>query len=155
MKRNLELVKGGLEPAADEQTPSPRVRELIRMVQDAFNDGNILEIEDAVSDHLLEHTETMGHVDFRQRLNMLRQAMPDAKLEIDEVIQHGNLVAWRWTVRGTQKEKMFGVPPTGRQVTLTGISLDRLEDDVVVEHWEFPDVDAFDEQFQREPEREP
>jgi predicted ester cyclase len=148
MKRNLQLIPGGVEPAADVDTPSPRVRELIRLVQDTFNQGNVLEIEDAVSDHLLEHTETMGHVDFRQRLYMLRQAMPDAKLEIDEVIQHGNLVAWRWTVRGTQEEKMFGVEPTGKQVTLTGISLDRLEDDVVVEHWEFPDVDAFYEQFQ-------
>jgi predicted ester cyclase len=148
MKRDLQLIKGGLEPAAEEHSPTARVRELIRLVQDAFNEGNILEIEEAVSDHLLEHTETMGHVDFRQRLHMLRQAMPDAKLDIDEVIQHGNLVAWRWTVRGNQKEKMFGVPPTGREVVLTGISLDRLEDDVVVEHWEFPDVDAFYEQFQ-------
>jgi len=147
MKRNLQLIRGGVEPVAEEHTPSPRVRELIRLVQDAFNDGNVLEIEEAVSDHLLEHTETMGHVDFRQRLHMLRQAMPDARLEIDEVIQHGNLVAWRWTVRGTQKEKMFGAEPTG-EVTLTGISLDRLEDDVVVEHWEFPDVDAFYAQLQ-------
>jgi predicted ester cyclase len=69
-------------------------------------------------------------------------------MEIDEVIQHGNLVAWRWTVGGTHTEKMFGVEPTGRQVTLTGISLDRLEDDVVIEHWEFPDADAFYEQFE-------
>jgi predicted ester cyclase len=151
MKRSLQLIQGGVEPAADEHTPSPRVMELIRLVQDAFNNGNILEIEEAVSDHLLEHTETMGHVDFRQRLHMLRRAMPDAQLEIDEVIQHGNLVAWRWTVRGTQKEKMFGVEPTSRTVTLTGISLDRLDDDEVVEHWEFPDVDAFSEQFEREP----
>lgn len=151
MKRNLQLIPGGVEPAADEHTPSPRVRELIRLVQDAFNEGNILGIEEAVSDHLLEHTETMGHVDFRQRLHILREAMPDAKLEIDEVIQHGNLVAWRWTVRGTQKEKMFGVQPTGEHLMLTGISLDRLEDDVVVEHWEFPDVDAFYEQLEPEP----
>jgi predicted ester cyclase len=148
MKRDLQLIKGGLEPAADEHTLSPRVRDLIRMVLHAFNEGSILEIEDAVSDHLLEHTETMGHVDFRQRLHMLRQAMPDAKLEIDEVIQHGNLVAWRWTVRGTQNQKMFGVASTGKPVTLTGISMDRLEGDVVVEHWEFPDVDAFYDQFE-------
>jgi predicted ester cyclase len=151
MKRDLHLIRGGVEPATDEHTPSHRVRELIRLVQDAFNEGDILHIEDAVSEHLLEHAETMGHVDFRQRLHMLRQAMPDAKLEIDEVIQHGNLVAWRWTVRGTQKEKMFGVEPTGRTVTLTGISLDRLDDDEVVEHWEFPDVDAFYQQFEPKP----
>jgi predicted ester cyclase len=56
----------------------------------------------------------MGHVDVRQRFQTLRQALPDAKLEIDEVIQQGNLVATRWTVRGTMKEKMFGVEPTER-----------------------------------------
>jgi predicted ester cyclase len=148
MKRNLQLIKGGVEPVVEGQKLSPRVIELIRLVQEAFNDGDILRIEEAVSDHLLEHSEGLGHVDFRQRLHMLRQALPDAHMEIDEVIQHGNLVAWRWTVRGTHTEKMFGVEPTGRQVTLTGISLDRLEDDVVIEHWEFPDADAFYEQFE-------
>jgi predicted ester cyclase len=100
-----------------------------------------------VSEHLLEHSELMGHVDFRQRLQMLRHALLDARLEIREVIQHGNLVAWRWTVEGTHSDRLFGVPATDRKVKLTGISLDRLEDDMVVEHWEFPDVDAFYEQF--------
>jgi predicted ester cyclase len=148
MRRDLQLIKGALESAVEGQKLSPRVKELIRLVRDAFNDGDLLRIEEAVSDHLLEHSEGMGHVDFRQRLRMLRQALPDAKLEIDEVIQHGNLVAWRWTVRGTHTEKMFGIEPTGLEVSVTGISLDRLDDDIVVEHWEFPDVEAFYEQFE-------
>lgn len=145
MKPDLELIRGGL--GAQEETPSPRVRELVRLVQDAFNDGDILKIEQAVSEHLLEHSELMGHVDFRQRFQMLRRALPDARLEVDEVIQHGNLVASKWTIEGTHTEKLFGVEPTGRKVKLTGISLDRLQGDVVVEHWEFPDVNAFYEQF--------
>jgi predicted ester cyclase len=149
MKRDLQLIRGGLEPAVQGDTLSPRVRELIRLVQEAFNEGDILRVEEAVSDHLLEHSDALGHVDFRQRFQMLRHALPDAKLEIDEVIQQGNLVASRWTVRGTMKEKMFGVEPTGREVILTGISLDRLENDLVVERWEFPDVDAFYQQFDR------
>src|SRR6266487_1349375 len=127
IKPDLQLLRGGLDPGAHSESPSPRVRELVRLVQDAFNEGDILRIEQAVSEHLLEHSELMGHVDFRQRLQMLRRALPDARLEIDEVIQHGNLVAWRWTVEGTHTEKLFGVPPTGRKVKLTGISLDRLE----------------------------
>jgi steroid delta-isomerase-like uncharacterized protein len=149
MRPELELIQGGVGPAVQGDELSPRVRELIRLVQDAFNDGDILRVEEAVSDHLLEHSEAMGHVDFRQRFQMLRQAMPDAKLEIDQVIQQGNQVAARWTVRGTMKEKMFGVEPTGKEVRLSGISLDRLEDDVVVERWEFPDIDAFYKQFER------
>jgi len=149
MKPDLQLIRGGVEPAVQEETLSPRVRELIRLVQDAFNEGDILRVESAVSDHLLEHSEAMGHVDFRQRFQMLRQALPDAKLEIEEVIQQGNLVAARWKVRGTMKQKLFGVEPTGQEVMLSGISLDRLEGDVVVERWEFPDVDAFYQQFKQ------
>jgi len=149
MKPDLQLIQGGVEPAVQEETLSPRVRDLIRLVQDAFNEGDILRVESAVSDHLLEHSEAMGHVDFRQRFQMLRQALPDAKLEIEEVIQQGNLVAARWKVRVTMKQKLFGVEPTGQEVMLSGISLDRLEGDVVVERWEFPDVDAFYQQFKQ------
>jgi predicted ester cyclase len=148
-KPDLQLIRGGLDLTENGQTVSPRVRELIRLVQDAFNEGDVQRIEQAVSEHMLEHIDLMGHVDFRQRLQMLRRAIPDAKLEIDEVIQHGNLVAWRWTITGTHADRLFSVEPTDRRITLTGISLDRLgEDEKVVEHWEFPDVDAFYAQFQ-------
>jgi predicted ester cyclase len=148
MKPDLQVIPGGLDPGATEDGISPRVHELLHLVQDAFNEGDILRIEQAVSEHLLEHSDLMGHVDFRQRLHMLREALREAKLEIDEVIQHGNLVAWRWTVRGIHTNKLFAVEPTGKEVRLTGISLDRLEGGIVVEHWEFPDVDAFYSQFE-------
>jgi predicted ester cyclase len=40
---------------------------------------------------------------------------------------------WRWTFRGTQQGELQGIPPTGKQVTLTGISILCLEGGKAVE----------------------
>jgi drug/metabolite transporter (DMT)-like permease len=59
-----------------------------------------------------------------------------------------NDAAWRWTVKGTQRQKMFGVEPDDREITLdrdqpgpAGLRRGR-------EHWGFPDVDGFYRQFE-------
>ena len=44
-------------------------------------------------------------------------------------------MVWRWSARGTQRGELLGLPPTGREVTLTGISIDRLAGGQIVERW--------------------
>ncbi len=41
----------------------------------------------------------------------------------------------RWTVRGTHKGELGGIPPTGKQVTVTGITISRIADGKTVESW--------------------
>jgi predicted ester cyclase len=89
----------------------------------------------------------MGGVDFRQRAQMVKTLMTDARLEAEEVLTADGTLAWRWTITGRHVGKMLGVQPTGREVRLAGLSLDRFEDGTVVEHWEFPDLAGFLEQF--------
>ena len=47
----------------------------------------------------------------------------------------GNMVATRWTGRGTHTGELMGIPPTGKQVTVVGITISRVEDGKVVEEW--------------------
>jgi len=62
---------------------------------------------------------------------------PDMQVTIDDVIAEGDKVAYRWTARGTQTGEMMGIPPTGRSVILTGITIDRYDaESKIVEHWE-------------------
>ena len=45
------------------------------------------------------------------------------------------MVVQRWTFRGTHRGAFQGIPPTGNQVTLTGISIWRFDDGRIVESW--------------------
>lgn len=71
----------------------------------------------------------------KQRLAGLRAAFPDLKLTIDDIIAEGDRVAIRGTVTATQKGAFSGIPPTGKQATVTALETLRIENGKIVEHW--------------------
>jgi steroid delta-isomerase-like uncharacterized protein len=76
-----------------------------------------------------------GAAAFKEVIRGIRSAMPDVACEVHETIAQGNSVAGRWTMRGTQTGELNGIPPTGRRVTLTGITIYRIVDGKVVEEF--------------------
>jgi steroid delta-isomerase-like uncharacterized protein len=64
-----------------------------------------------------------------------RTAFPDFHTEVQDMIAEGDKAASRWTVTGTHKGEFSGIPPTGVQVTVTGMNIHRLVDGKIVEAW--------------------
>ena len=64
-----------------------------------------------------------------------REAFPDLTLTADHVIADGDYIATRWTAKGTHKGDLFGIAPTGKQTTVTGITIDRWVGGKVTESW--------------------
>lgn len=63
------------------------------------------------------------------------QAFPDFHDTIEDQIAEGDKVVTRFTARGTQQGEIMGIKPTGKQVSLTGISIHRIENGKIVETW--------------------
>jgi steroid delta-isomerase-like uncharacterized protein len=57
----------------------------------------------------------------------------DARITVVEQIAEGDIVATRWTGRGTHDGELAGIAPTGKEVTVTGLTFSRLENGKVVE----------------------
>jgi len=64
-----------------------------------------------------------------------RDAFPDLTLSVNQQIADGDYVATRWTAKGTHKGDLFGIAPTGKQTTVTGITIDQWTDGKVAESW--------------------
>ena len=64
------------------------------------------------------------------------RAFPDRVLVADDMIAVEDKVITRWTWTGTYKGQYLGIEPTGKRVTVTGITISRIEDGKVVEEWE-------------------
>ena len=62
-------------------------------------------------------------------------AFPDGTITIEDQLAEGDLVATRWTGRGTHRGELMGIPPTGKQVTVTGLTISRVVKGKVVEEW--------------------
>lgn len=72
--------------------------------------------------------------EFKQLLsNQWYAGLPDAQRTDDEFIAEGDTVAVRWTCRGTHEGDLFGVSATGKSVSLSGISIYRINNGKVVE----------------------
>jgi steroid delta-isomerase-like uncharacterized protein len=56
-------------------------------------------------------------------LTGLFRALPDLEFSVQETIVRGGHVAEQWTIRGTHLGTFMGIPPTGRQVEVHGVSL--------------------------------
>ena len=68
-----------------------------------------------------------------------RAAFPDIEVTVEDQIAEGDGVVTRWTARGTHQGDLQGLAPTGKRLALSGVSIDRLVDGKVVEHWEYYD----------------
>ena len=51
------------------------------------------------------------------------------------MVTEGDKVAVRWTWRGTHTGEFWGIPPTGNEVAITGISILHVVGGKIVEEW--------------------
>ena len=64
-----------------------------------------------------------------------RDAFPDLRITVDQQVAERDLVAVRWTARGTNTGTGNGIPATGKSVQMTGTTLFRLDDGAIAEEW--------------------
>lgn len=74
-------------------------------------------------------------------------AFPDARFTIDDMIAEDDQVVTKKTFTGTHKDEFFGIPATGKQVTLQFVDIMRLQDGRITEHWLCMDQLSFMQQL--------
>jgi steroid delta-isomerase-like uncharacterized protein len=78
---------------------------------------------------------TFTHADGMAEARGWREAFPDLKITVDKQVAERDLVAVRWTARGTNTGTGNGIPATGRAVQMTGTTLFRMADGRIAEEW--------------------
>lgn len=67
-------------------------------------------------------------------------AFPDLVVEDVHSVASGDILAVRWSARGTSKGAFLHLPPTDAVVEFTGVSMYRVEDGLIAEIWETCDT---------------
>jgi steroid delta-isomerase-like uncharacterized protein len=110
-----------------------------RLYEEVFNQKNLAAIDDyfapTVIDHSLPPGAPGGIEGVRQTIVMFLSAFPDLHLTVEDLIAEGDKVVARWTLRGTHQGASLGMPPTGKQFTMPGISVVRLDGGKSAEQW--------------------
>jgi predicted ester cyclase len=80
-------------------------------------------------------TGGLGLKEMRAFAHEFRTGFPDFHDTTDLQLAEGDLVATYFTSSGTHTGLFQGVAPTGRKLSWTGIVIDRVQDDRIVESW--------------------
>src|SRR5712691_2813912 len=115
-------------------------KEIVRRVTTEPWTGNYDVIDELVADDYVGYDPAMpepmrGPGAVKEFLDQYRAAYPDASITIEEQIADGDWVATRWTGSGTQQGELMGIPATGKQVTVSGITLSRIAGGKIAEEW--------------------
>lgn len=111
-----------------------------RFLEEAFNSGNLAVVDELVAPEFVNHDAalpepTMGIEATKASIGAYRDAFPDLRMTIEQQVAEGEYVMTRWSARGTHEGDLFGMAATGKEATVTGITVDRIVDGRFVESW--------------------
>jgi len=108
----------------------------MRFADEVLSQHNLDVLPELVAQDFVEENpvpgQGPGRDGLRQFLNAMFEAFPDLRWRPQEVVAEGNrVVAWSiWT--GTHTGDFFGVPATGRHVSVEAWTLDQFRDGLIV-----------------------
>jgi steroid delta-isomerase-like uncharacterized protein len=115
-----------------------------RILEELFAGGNLAVADEVIAADLANHNlfpgEAPGREGVKQVVALFHTAFPDIRFTVEDLIAEGDRVVDRWIARGTHRGEFMGLPPTGQQVTLTGIDIMRVAGGKVVEIWHNEDA---------------
>ena len=84
----------------------------------------------------VEGGEVIGPEGFRQMREMFLSALPDVRIEIEDILAEGDRAAVRWRARGTHTGNGFGFEASKRPVDIRGTTWLVVRDGQIVEGWD-------------------
>lgn len=111
-------------------------------VVEMWNDADLTIVERVYAHEIVRHDcgrpeDIVGVEDMKKFLGFFFDAFPDLNITIDEMVVAGNRLVQRWTLKGTNTGSMGDMPPTGKTVELSGVSIIHMADGKAVEIWDF------------------
>jgi steroid delta-isomerase-like uncharacterized protein len=119
---------------------SDQNKELVRrLMEDDISKADPAVADAIIAPDFFDHTNPPGMQHgiegHKAIVRLFHDAFPDMFWKIEDMIAEGDRVVTRTTMTATHLGDFFGIPPTGKHVTLTGVHVLRIADGRIAEHW--------------------
>jgi steroid delta-isomerase-like uncharacterized protein len=109
-----------------------------RELEEIFGAGKLDVANEIIATDFVGHDPAMpepirGPEGLKEAAAGYRAAFSDLTCTVDQQVVEGETVVTRWSARGTHDGELFGIQPTGKQATVTGISISRIVGGKIVE----------------------
>jgi steroid delta-isomerase-like uncharacterized protein len=121
-------------------TTTDNKRIVEEFISDLFTKGDLTAVDRYLDPNFINHDPPLpgsaaGGEGMRQAAEVFRQAFPDWRSDVQQMIAEGDLVAEHFVAHGTHRGSVMGEPPTGQHVVLRGINIFRMAGDKIIERW--------------------
>ena len=125
---------------------------LVRRFYEEIDAGNLDAMDELVAEDYIDHSPppfpglASGREGLKQAFEIFWKATPGHHV-IEDQIAEGDKVVTRLRGRATFTGEILGIPPNGKVVEITGLSIHRIADGKLVEHWANADLHSFMQQL--------
>jgi len=116
-----------------------------QVIDEAWNNGDLNILNEVYTSDFVQHRTPYPDIEgldgYKNYIEGTRDAYPDLKFTIKDIIIDGDKTVLLFTFRGTHKGEsvLFPVPPTGNKVEMKGCTVSRYVDGKTVEEWVYSD----------------
>ena len=127
---------------ADDYTMSPEELNLgYRSHTEVMHDGLLDVVDEVYAPDAIVYSRQIpppmrhGTEGFKSYVQMLRAGVPDMVIVHESVVTEGNYQGIGWSSHGTHSGPLFGIPATGKTVSIDGYDILAIRDGKIVEAW--------------------
>jgi steroid delta-isomerase-like uncharacterized protein len=111
-----------------------------RFFEEVYNRGNLEVADELMASDFVDHDmlpgQQSGVEGYKRSVAEQRAASSDLRFSIEDMFAEGDKVVTRSIGSGTHdRGELMGVPPTGKRITVSNITITRLEGGKIVEEW--------------------
>jgi steroid delta-isomerase-like uncharacterized protein len=115
---------------------------LIEQDLHVWNDGDLSIYDKILHPDFVRHemdikADMVGIEANKKNVQFNRAAFPDFHVSADDVIFTEDTVIMRWTLSGTHLGDFGEIPPTGKKIKLSGVSISKIENGKAREQWTY------------------
>ena len=115
-----------------------------RWNEGVWNKGNLAAIDELfATDFVFNYPPpgaTPDREGYKQFVTRNFATWADIRCTIEDMVAERDKVAVRWTWSGTHTGELMGIAPTGKQVTMTGISIMHIVGGKIAKEWTEMDI---------------
>lgn len=107
------------------------------LVTDVWNNGNQERLGSVLGDsevmYLDSRSDLVGPEAYWEFVSTYREAFPDLRLTIKDIVSEGDKIVLRKRLQGTHEGSLFGVAATGNHVDVTRVVIHHIDDGRIIE----------------------
>jgi steroid delta-isomerase-like uncharacterized protein len=111
-----------------------------RLYEEVWNKRRVELVDELMSpSHAMNDNQLpdsgIGPEAYKRNVARFVTGFPDLRFTVEDMLAENDKVAVGWTISGTHKGEFRGIPPTGKKVSIEGITINHIADGKIMDSY--------------------